>query len=656
VSQKRLPLVALLPFCLFFTFLVNIVPGAAAKWKPVDPAELALTASTVQKDANAEILEWDTRVYDDANVRPPNIVTEEYLRTKIYNDRGRDEQSKVELLCSDSVVITEIEARTIKKDGTIVDLKKGDIFMRDVVKAGGVKLKAMTFALPQVEAGAIIEYRWREVERGNSIMVLPLYFQRPIPARLISKHVKPRLGMRAQAYNMVWESQGIEKDGFYLFTAKDMPAAKDEPYSPPNMQVEGWMLIYYEPAGISANPDTYWEDYGKRVFQSYKDVVKVTAAIKEAAEQATRGATTVAEKMQKIVSYCHREILRMDVNTGAAKPQKFKPNQDAAGTLAQRAGSGMDVIYLATAMAQAVGLDARVAALPSRAEMFGQRRYMQSFFRRFRIVAVRDASQWQFVDPANTYEPDGQLRWPFQGQEAIICDETQPLFAATPISSAEYSARKVDIMAKLDEDGTLQADVTTEYTGQWGHAYKESEDSDTPEQRHKDLTDALTKAWPGAEITSVRIENVTDQFKPYTQSYHARFPLYAQHAGSRLVFQPAIREHGSSPRFTADKRSHDVAFDYPWTELETVTVEAPPGFTFEEPDRIPEVGLTDAGAYQMQVMREQSGRLVMRRTFTMGRNGRLLFPAANYSAVKAFFDAVSRADSLTVSLKKTTGQ
>jgi hypothetical protein len=656
VNPKSLPLVALLLSSFCFVILGHGNPAAATKWKPVDPAELALTASTIQHDANAEILEWDMRIYDDVDVKPPNVVSEQYLRVKIYNGAGRDQQSNVELPCSDRVIVTDIEARTIKKDGTTVELKKGDIFMRDVVKTGGVKLKAMTFALPQVEAGAIVEYHWRQVERGASIMFLPLFFQHEIPARLISTHIKPRLGMRVQSYNMAWESREVEKDGFYLLRATNMPAVKYEPHSPPQMQVAPWTLVYYEPDGVSTDPDTYWKDYGRRVARSYKDVVKVTGAVKEAAELATRGATSVAEKVQRIVSYCHREIVRMDAGTDAARPKKFKPNTDAADTLAQKAGYGMDVVHLATAMARAVGLDARIAAVPSRTEMSGQRTYVQSFLRRFRLVAVRDGSQWQFVDPANTYEADGRLRWSFEGQEAIISDETEPLFVTTPIAPPEYSSRKVSVKAKLEEDGTLQADVTIQYSGQWGCARKDSEDAGTPEQRQKDLTEALTKAWAGAEITSVHVENVTDQVKPYTQSYHARFPLYAQHAGSRLVFQPAIVERGSLPRFTADTRLNDVAFDYPWTETETVTVEAPPGFTFEDSDPVPEARLFDAGAYHMQVGRDESGRLVMNRTFTMGRNGRLRFPAANYYAVKVFFDVVSKADSLTVSLKKTTGQ
>jgi hypothetical protein len=43
-----------------------------------------------------------------------------------------------------------------------------------------------------------------------------------------------------------------------------------------------------------------------------------------------------------------------------------------------------------------------------------------------------------------------------------------------------------------------------------------------------------------AELSDIRIENVTDPVKPFVYAYHVRVPGYAQRTGKRLFLQPAF--------------------------------------------------------------------------------------------------------------------
>jgi hypothetical protein len=54
--------------------------------------------------------------------------------------------------------ITNVEGRTIKPDGAIVELKKDGIFDRELAKTKNTKVRGKTFRLPNVEVGDIIEY------------------------------------------------------------------------------------------------------------------------------------------------------------------------------------------------------------------------------------------------------------------------------------------------------------------------------------------------------------------------------------------------------------------------------------------------------------------------------------------------------------------
>src|SRR5256714_3550839 len=228
------------------------VRASGDEWKPIDPAHLALKTSTVEKDADAEGLFWEVRIDDNPE---GDLIFNHYIRVKVFTDHGRESQSKIDLLYGklfgSEIKIKDIAARTIKPDGSIVELKKEDIFERTVVKASGLKVKAKSFAMPGGEPGAIIEYRWREV-RGDSISNYDrLEFSRDIPVRLVKYYIKPYTGpyfpygMRGQPFNGQSTPFQKEKDGYYSTTMTNVPAFREEPYMPPEYSVRPWMLIYY---------------------------------------------------------------------------------------------------------------------------------------------------------------------------------------------------------------------------------------------------------------------------------------------------------------------------------------------------------------------------------------------------------------------------
>jgi hypothetical protein len=168
---------------------------AGEDWKPIDPADLASKTPVVDKDADAEALFWEVRV-DDGEA--DDLIFTNYVRVKVYTERGRESQSKIDLPYLGSWKIKDIAARTVKADGTIVELKKDDVFERTLLKASGVKIKAKSFAVPAVEPGAIVEYRWREIRGGRSANYVKLQFQRDIPVRTLTYLVRPYSGPYAE--------------------------------------------------------------------------------------------------------------------------------------------------------------------------------------------------------------------------------------------------------------------------------------------------------------------------------------------------------------------------------------------------------------------------------------------------------------------------
>ena len=82
------------------------------------------------------------------------------------------------------------------------------------------------------------------------------------------------------------------------------------------------------------------------------------------------------------------------------------------------------------------------------------------------------------------------MRWQQEGVEGLLVG-SQTEWLKTPISPADKSKEKRVAKLTLDENGTLEGDVTIEYTGHLGVERKLLNDDDSPVQREENLKDAF---------------------------------------------------------------------------------------------------------------------------------------------------------------------
>ncbi|MDT5156705.1 MAG: hypothetical protein QOH51_1062 [Acidobacteriota bacterium] len=649
-------------------------PPAAARrgdkdWKPIDPAEVALAAPTVEKDADAEALFWEVKVADEDAGSEPRTVLDHYIRIKIFNERGRESQSKIDILAPKfggrETKIKDIAGRTIKPDGQIVELKKEDIFERTVVRASGLKVKAKSFAMPSVEPGSIIEYRWREV-RGDSLSYYDrLEFSRDIPVQQVKYYIKPiavtgywPYSMRAQFFNGQNTPFQKEKDGYYSTTMSNVPAFREEPYMPPHYSVRPWLLVYYS-KDHKLDPEHFWKEYGKAVYESNKAGMKVDDDVKRKAAEVTGDASTPDQKIQRLFDFCRSQIKNInDDANGMTLEQRIKAakdNKSASDTLKHGMGTGRDIDMLFAAMATASGLDARVVKLADRSDTFFDAQFPDDYFLRAYDIAVRVGDQWRFYDPASTYVPFGMLRWQEEGEQALLSDPQEPTFVQTPLSGPEKSLEKRTGKFKLSEDGTLEGDVKMEYTGHIAADMKEYNDDDSATEREETLKNKFKDRMTGIEITDIHIENVNDPIKPFIYTFHVRVPGYAQRTGKRLFLQPAFFQKGLGPLFPTTGRRHEVYFHYPWSEEDRVSIDLPEGFALDNPESPAPFAGGDLSKYEPLASITKDGRtLVYTRKFYFGKGGAssLLFPVTIYPNLKNYFDQINKEDGHTLALKQ----
>jgi hypothetical protein len=659
------------PTRLFLTLLalclLAAVPALASDkdWKPVDPADLALKEPRVEKDADAEAIFWDVRVDDSSD---EGLTFSHYLRIKIFNERGKEAFSKVDIpfgkIFGRTVKVKDIAARTIKPDGSIVELNEKDIFEREVLKASGIKQKVKSFALPGIEPGVIIEYRYRESYSFASANNLSLEFQREIPVQQVKYYVKP---FAFEYYNFLsmhmfnGRTPPIEKEknGFYSVTMTNLPAFREEPRMPPADQVRSWMLLYYTRSEwVKNSPLRFWAEWGGMLDVIHTPDVKVNDEVKRATTEAIGDATDPEEKLRRIDKFVRARIKNIFDDAAALTPEaraKAKVNKSPSDTLKRGQGTSEDIDMLFVAMAKAVGFDANIAEMGDRSRIFFDKNIPTNYFLTQHAAAIRMDDGWHFFDPASTYVPFGMLPWKSEGQEVLLLDtkKNEFRFVDTPMATPDKSLEKRTAKLRLSEDGTLEGTVRMEYTGHLGADKKEQNDELSPTEREEILRNLIKERMSTAEISDIKIENITDFEKPFVYEFKIKVPGYAQRTGKRLFIQPSFFEKGATPLFQTTERRYPIYFRHAWSEEDEVTIELPAGYALdnaEAPSPFKGGGIT---SYDMKLMATQDGHtLIMKRKFFFGGGDSVLFPVSSYGQLKQVFDVLRERDNHTIALKQ----
>jgi hypothetical protein len=582
-----------------------------------------------------------------------------YVRVKIFTDRGVEQFSKHDIVFNKDTRIKEVEARITEPDGTVVNLKKDDVVERDIVKANGIKVRAKTFAFPNLQVGAIAEYKYREVI-DNAEADMRLIFQRDVPIRTISYYVKPFSGERDMYYeqfhvgNTKFEK---DKNGFSRATMTNVPAFKEEPLMLPEDNVKSWMYIYYS-ANNPKNADEYWKDINKFHFGHTKETYKPNDEIKQITAQLIAGAGTDEEKLHRIYNWTKTNIRNLYYAPTVVEDdwKKARQSKSPGDTVKLKLGYGLQITYVFGAMARAAGFDVREAFSGNRSEMIFDKSVANAslMFGSF-FAAVKVGEKWEFFNPADYYAPYGMLGWSTEGQIGMITDDTGPIWVPLGFADASKSAEIRSGRFKLLPDGTLEGEGRIEYTGDQSVTIKSINRGDSDAEREKYLKDKLRSMILGtAEIESFTMENLDDPEKPVVYTFKIRVPEYASLTGKRIFFQPNVFARNSKPRFVSNDRKYDVYIPYPYGESDNITIDLPDGFGLESADSpAPVKDKQGIGSHETFMSVTKDGKtLSYKRQFSFGNNGYISFPVTSYPILKQLFEAFNRADVHQLTLKQ----
>ena len=633
--------------CILFCAICNQSIGKKTDWEPISPELLQLQESQNSPDTAAEFIFQYVTMYETVY----DSTYEVYKRAKIFDSKAIDYFKKVEITYFDSTNIDNIKARTIKSDGTIIELERSDIFETRSIKHRYFSTWVKTFALPNLEVGDIVEYQYQKTTRNLPSKIHYIQDQYPI------QHYRLRVGatmMEFLSYNMPPHSP--EKgEKFYTLNSYNIPAKRGEPFTAPRIYTEQCFIsqfpTYYS---YSNDPVKFFKKWERELFADSKHKFIQTQLLKEKALELTQEATSNLEKLQRIYEFCQNEITNpysSESGLTLREAQKLSDNKNAKQTLSRGYGSRRDKETLFGSLAKSAGIETQYARCYNQSQLMYDESYLTHYMFPDSLVASQlEDGTWLFLDPGDPHMPFASLDWENAWGKAIIGSKQ---FIA-PLDTQANKPREHGIQRTgdltLSSDGELSGTIRLQYEGLKGVAIKRALSTESEQARIDFVEEDIKHLIPNAKVSELSIEHANDAKGPFTVNCIIHAPLFADKLENRLFIQPAIFHKNRDPVFVAKERINIIDFKYPSFEKDEIVIQLPEGFTIEEGSVPTPLDLKELGTYDVRIFLNKGGS-------TLNYHRKLeiktyLFPQKIYSSVKSIFDKIHDEDRHVLTLKK----
>ena len=621
-------------------------------WLPIDPADLKMTSEPKAPGAPAIYL------YRQVDRKDATRAATEYnyVRIKILTEEGRQFANiEIPYYRQDaSVNISNIRARTIRPDGTVVNFD-GKVYDKTIEKTKGTKIRAKTFSIPDVQVGSIVEYHFNYDFEDHYIFDSHWVVSDQLFTRSAKFSLKP---FPEWAVRWSWPA-GLppgtvppkqEPDNVVRMTAHDIPAFEIEDYMPPENELKFRVLFIYSQEGFEQDPAKFWRKYGKKRYDALESFLSKRKELESFVSSVVSPNDSQDVKLRKIYARVQQfRNLSYESRKSAEeeKRDKQKKIENAADVLKYGYGSGYDLTWLFVGLARAAGFEASGGFVATRNDYFFQQNRMNSDELNSNVAIVKVDGKDLFFDPGSAFIPYGLLPWMETGVNGLKLNKDGGVWVDTPLPLSVDSqiVRKADF--KISDDGSLEGKVAVTYTGLEAATRRQSWRNQDAEARKKYLEDVLKDYVPAS--IDVELKNQPDwesSEKPLVAEYEVKIPGWVSSAGRRALMPAGIFCSTEKRMFEHANRVNAIYFQYPHRKTDDVTVELPAGLKIGS---LPKPADQDAKAAEyILTVEEKSGAIHVTRVL---RNDLVLLQKDLYPTLRNFFLVVKSSDEKQIVLE-----
>ena len=430
-----------------------------AQFQPPTKEELEMTSDPKAPGADAVYLYREEKT--DDNLHYHSV----YVRIKVLTEKGKELATVHTPYERRNYKVSEIQGRTIHRDGTIIPLTTKPSDLTDV-KTKSYEINTKVFTLPNVEVGSILEYRL-DVHYDDDMLSSPTWqIQQPYFVHKAHYFFQPYAYLDRvtdshgqSAGRLMWAVIG-QKDvkvasdiqRRYTFDINDVPPIPNDDWMPPLNSINWRVEFYYTPYVTGAE---FWQKEGKRWAKETDHFAEPTKTLQEAVAKIVSPSDTEEQKARKL----YDEVMKLDntdftreKSNAERKSEKLKQIRNAEDVWTQKGGSSNDIALLYVALARAAGLHIFPMQVVDRNRAIFDANYL-TFNQLDDYIAVLVLNGKDvYVDPGQKMCPFGLLHWKHTYASGIRLSDNGPNGGTTP--GAPYTTSTIQRAADLTIDAS----------------------------------------------------------------------------------------------------------------------------------------------------------------------------------------------------------
>lgn len=587
-------------------------------------------------------------VYDfaDITVRPDGSARTVTRQTiKVFNKRGRDQESEVRIPYHGGIeTIKIVRARTIRPDGSVVDVKPADI--RDEAPNGYDDARTKLFSMPAVDDDCLIDYEYITEQKTSQLpghFWSQWYFQGGIDPviqsrltltlpRSLTLHQK----LRHSKVEPILQESADKKSLTYRWEDRNVAPIEIEPLMPEAERVLPKLTL-------STIPD--WQTVAEWYASLARDRATADEATRARARELTKDLATPEEKARALFYYVQEKTrpVAIELGIGAYQPRP------AGQTLLRQYGDCKDMATLLEAMLRSVGITAYPALLeagspyPRTDELPAP----SAFNHAICLAEINGKKYW--LDATAQVCPWGQIPGSDRGAQALVIRDGKGVFETIPVGTPEEAQSDQQVKLTLAADGSAAGTVTLSGNGDSDMALRATLLALPPDRVQPFLEILAKRIGANARVTRYSVSDIRNRDLPVTIAMEVSFPGWANISGSLLLFKarPDQTAGAVSNPFSQESRTQPVAQRSPQRTRSVLEVTLPEGFVVLS---VPEnaSGNSDLGRFERSV--QQNGRTLT--IATRVEDFGVEVPPSRYQQIRAYYDRYLKTWDESVVVKK----
>jgi hypothetical protein len=565
------------------------------------------------------------------------------------------------------VEVGALEARTVQPDGTIVPLTGTPATL---LKKVANQPNEVTFILPSVQVGSILEYRYQlRYDRFQSApewqIQQPWFVHKAhykytpsdefLPNGVSGAGVSNKLlkGAHDQILTDIRTAKVLppgktitqDATGRYILDLTDIPAIPQEAFAPPVGERVYQIDFYYT---YTVAEKEYWQTEMQFWTKDLNRYIAPAGMIKNAAGELVSASDTPLDKAKKLYAAVQK-LTNTDLASDATPAVGSSvPQGSVQAVLEHKSGSSKEIAFLYLALARAAGLDARPERIASRDQHIFSPQFLSTSQLDGIVIGMMIDGKEIVVDPGEKMAPFQTLYWAHAGAAGVSMGangKVETVVTPLQVNTDNTTVRvgTVNVTSQGAVSGMLKVGFIGQQALEWRQMAFRTDANTVKQQLEKSIAAQVPD---GVQIHIDRISSLDDPAHQLVAVVQVSGSI-ADNPGNRLALPRLFFESKETDPFPSEEsRMLPVDMHYPAQEQEQITYALPSGYSVDGAPQDATLKWEDNAAYQLR-SKVEAGSITNARILARGFT---LLDPSEYSKLRDFYQKVIVADKQQIAL------